>query len=345
MCARKRGYEDLTKEIPRHFEAYGFLNPVIIQCDKEISIIDACRKVARERNARTVLTICAKNKSSEQRVCRSSARAHTGTRTMQPDTNRDEHWHTAFSNFTGHSICDSLRWICALKIHNATRRQNPIPIFARNSVCVSPLCMFGESVFELIPDDEVRAAKLTNRWISGCWWGRDASSDEHLVWRTKHGLLKCRSVCRKPLLESSGADVKRSKLEGRNEILMRKWTLEYLDHLWLHVQMKGCRQQRHKGRFPQYLRLHLCQKSPCLKCEVKECTRKHPRSEPSGQKSAELLDARACETPGSGKSHTLVNASRVKKPGTRATDQHQRRKRNVELLELEILDTRPLDPS
>ena len=57
--------------------------------------------------------------------------------------------------------------------------------------------MFGESVFALIPDHEVRAAKLTNRWISGCWWGRDASSDEHLV-VTKHGLLKCRSVRRKP---------------------------------------------------------------------------------------------------------------------------------------------------
>ena len=34
MCTRKGGYEDLTKEILRHFEAYGFLNPVIIQCDK-----------------------------------------------------------------------------------------------------------------------------------------------------------------------------------------------------------------------------------------------------------------------------------------------------------------------
>ena len=61
---------------------------------------------------------------------------------------------------------------------------------------VSLSCMFGESVFALIPDHEVRAAKRTNRWISGCWWGRDASSDEHLV-VTKHGLLKCRSVRRK----------------------------------------------------------------------------------------------------------------------------------------------------
>ena len=60
MCARKGGYEDLTKEILRHFEAYGFLNPVTIQCDKEMSIIDVCGKVARERNARTVLRFAPK---------------------------------------------------------------------------------------------------------------------------------------------------------------------------------------------------------------------------------------------------------------------------------------------
>ena len=87
----------------------------------------SCTRTKRENSVK----ICAKNKSSEQRVCRSSARTHTGTRTMLPDTNRDEHWHTAESKFTCHSICDSLRWICALKIHSATRRQNPIPIFAR----------------------------------------------------------------------------------------------------------------------------------------------------------------------------------------------------------------------
>ena len=62
MCAQKGGYEDLTKEILRHFEAYGFLNPVINQCDEEMSIIDVCRKVARERNARTVLRFATKNK-------------------------------------------------------------------------------------------------------------------------------------------------------------------------------------------------------------------------------------------------------------------------------------------
>ena len=33
------------------------------------------------------------------------------------------------------------------------------------------------------------------------------------------------------LLESNGVDVNKSKLEGRNGILVSKWTLEYLDHL------------------------------------------------------------------------------------------------------------------
>ena len=50
----------MTKEILRHFEAYGFLNTVILQCDKEMSIIDVCRKIARERNARTVLRFAPK---------------------------------------------------------------------------------------------------------------------------------------------------------------------------------------------------------------------------------------------------------------------------------------------
>ena len=42
MCARKDSYDDLTKEILRQIEDYGILNPVIIQCDKELCIIDMC---------------------------------------------------------------------------------------------------------------------------------------------------------------------------------------------------------------------------------------------------------------------------------------------------------------
>ena len=87
MCARKGGCEDCTEEILRHFDAYGFLNPVVIQCDKEMSIIDVCRKSCTRTKRENVVEIRAKNNSSEQWVCRSSARTHTGTRRMLSDTN------------------------------------------------------------------------------------------------------------------------------------------------------------------------------------------------------------------------------------------------------------------
>ena len=70
----------------------------------------------------------------------------------------------------------------------------------------------------LIPDHEVRATKLTNRWNSGCWWGRDASSDEHLM-ETKHGLLECRSVRRKPAGEQWS---QRETIEARGT----KWNFD-----------------------------------------------------------------------------------------------------------------------
>ena len=60
MCARKGGYEDFTKAILRHFEASGFLNPVILQCDKEMRIIDVCSKLARERKSEKSVEICPK---------------------------------------------------------------------------------------------------------------------------------------------------------------------------------------------------------------------------------------------------------------------------------------------
>ena len=156
------------------------------------------------------------------------------------------------------------------------------------------------------------------------WWGRS------MVCLSAHQFAE-------NLLESSGADVKRSKLEGRNGILTWKWILEYPDQLWNHVETRECRQQRHGGKFPQNLHPHLRQKSTYLKFEVKECTQKHSGSELSGQKSAELLDARHVRHPVWG-SRTLVNARRIKMPGTRAAEQHQRRRRNVELLEIRILD-------
>ena len=57
-----------------------------------------------------------------------------------------------------------------------------------------------------------RSAKLTNRFIKGSWWGRDASSDEHLVgWN-----MVCISADQfaENFMESNGVDGKRLKLEG-----------------------------------------------------------------------------------------------------------------------------------
>ena len=81
MCGRKGGYEDLTKEILRQFEAYGFLTLVIAQCDKEMGTIDVCRNVARERKSRSVLKVCAK-----KQVIRA-----TGLSKLYTDTFRDSH--------------------------------------------------------------------------------------------------------------------------------------------------------------------------------------------------------------------------------------------------------------
>ena len=107
--------------------------------------------------------------------------------------------------------------------------------------------------------------------------------------------------------------------------------------------MKECRQQRHRERFPQYLRLHLRQKSTCLKCEVKEeCTRNHSGSEPSGQKSAELLETPACETPGPVKSHTRECKSyQVAWDESRRTASAEEAKRGI----VGDPGTRQLDPS
>ena len=106
--------------------------------------------------------------------------------------------------------------------------------------------------------------------------------------------------------------------------------------------MKRRRQGRHGEKFPQYVHLHLHLKNTYLKCEVKECTRKRLGSGLSGQKSAELPDARRARLPVQG-SHTLVNARRIKMPGTRAADRtaSAEAKRGI----VGDPDTRPLDPS
>ena len=184
MCAWKGGYEDLAKENLRHFEAYGFLNPIIIQCDKEMSIIDVCRKVARERNARTVLRFAPKTSHQSDGFVEAVHGHMQGLARC---------WRTQIETDAGIQLSAFSPAIpFAIRYAGFVLSRFTVRPDGR-----TPFHYLLESVFALIPDHEVRAAKLTNRWISGCWWGRDASSDEHLV-GTKHGLLKCRSVRRNP---------------------------------------------------------------------------------------------------------------------------------------------------
>ena len=194
MCARKGGYEDLTKEILRHFEAYGFLNPVIIQCDKEMSIIDVCRESCTRTKRENSVTIGAKKQviraTGLSKQCTATYRGLA--RCYQTQLRR-----TLAYNFQ-QSIPFAIRYAGFVLSRFTVRPDGRTPFHdLLGTPYVSALCMFSESVFALIPDHEVRAAKLTNRWISGSWWGRDASSDDLLV-GTKHGLLKCRSVRREP---------------------------------------------------------------------------------------------------------------------------------------------------
>ena len=186
----------MTKEILRHFEAYGFLNPVIIQCDKEMSIIDVCRNVARERYARTVLRFAPKT-SHQSNGFVDAVHGHIQELVRCYQTQIETNTGIQLSAISL-AIPYAIRYAGFVLSRFTVRPDGRTPFqYLLGTRCVSHLCMFGESVFALILDHEVRKAKLTNRWISGCWWGRDVSSDEHLV-GTKHSLLKCRSVRRKP---------------------------------------------------------------------------------------------------------------------------------------------------
>ena len=201
---------------------------------------------------------------------------------------------------------------------------------------VSLLCMFGESVFALIPDHEVRAAKLTNRWISGSRCERDASSDEHLV-GTKHGLLKCRSVRRKPPGEQWS---RRETIEARDT----KWNFDVeMDSGIPGPTLEPRRDEVMPTATAPMEILTVPPPAPPPDTHVPEMrgqrgARKSTQDQSLlGQKSAELLDAQDARLPVPG-SHTPVNARHIKMPGEIAAEQHQRRRRDAELLEIRTLD-------
>ena len=124
MCARKGGCQDLTKEILRHLKLTVSSDPLTFQCDKEMSVIDVWKSCTRTKRENSV-TICAKNMSSEERVCRSTR--HKSRRTLAYSFQQFHlPFHMRFVTldlFSQDSQCDPTA--------------EPIPTFAWNSTCVN----------------------------------------------------------------------------------------------------------------------------------------------------------------------------------------------------------------
>ena len=202
---------------------------------------------------------------------------------MLPNTKRNEHRLAAFSDISRNSIRSWSRWICAHKVHSETRRKNAIH-FWLGAPWALALCVFGESVFASIPDHEVRAAKLTNRWIS--------------VRRTLGGyeirFTLCVDQVAENRLENSRAIV-RQRHVARSGVLMVKWTWECL-----------CRWYQQDSR--HFRHDTTTKKSRCVE-EVS--TQKHLGSEHYGLNSAKILGCLSCETPCPGKSHSSRNLGGV----------------------------------
>ena len=317
----------------RELESYGFLNPAIVQCDKEMSIIDVCRKLARERKARTVVRFAPKTGHQSNGFVE-AVHGHTQGLARCYQTQIETKTGTqlsALSPASPFAVCYAGFVLSRFTVRLDGR--TPF-LYLLGTPYVSPLCLFGESVFALIPDHEVRAAKLTNRWISGCWWRRDASSDEHLV-GTKFGVLKCRSVRRKPPGEQWS---RRETVEARGT----KWNFD--------VGMEEPRQDEEmpsataRQEIPTVL---LLAPPPQHDSHVPEFRGQGVHAKALRIRSfwsdiGRTPGCPACETPGPGKSHTReCKAHQDAWEESRQTVRAEEAKRGI----VGNPDSRPLDPS
>ena len=116
--------------------AYGFLNLVIVQCDKEMSIIDVCRKLACERKARTVLRFAQK-----KRVTRATglSKRYTDTYRDSHDAARHKSRRTLAHSFQQSHLPSHLQFITLDVCYQESQCQNAIPVFAW-SPCMFHLC-------------------------------------------------------------------------------------------------------------------------------------------------------------------------------------------------------------
>ena len=134
-----------------------------------MSIIDVCRKVARERNSRTVLRFAPKT-SHQSNGFVEAVHGHIQGLARCHQTQIETNTGVQLSAISP-AIPFAIRYAGFVLSRFTVRPDGRTPFqYLFGTPSVSPLCMFGESVFALIPDHEVRAAKLTNRWISGSWW-------------------------------------------------------------------------------------------------------------------------------------------------------------------------------
>ena len=154
----------------------------------------SCTRTKRENSVK----ICAKNKSSEQRVL---SKQCTDTFRDSHDATRHTSRRTLAYSFQQFYLPFHLRFVtldlCCQDSQCDPTAERHSNICSKLRMCITFVHVWWIGIRVDPRSVKCGAAKLTNRWISGCWWGRDASSDEHLV-GTKHGLLMCRSVRRKP---------------------------------------------------------------------------------------------------------------------------------------------------
>ena len=154
---------------------------MIIQCDKEMSIIDVCRKVARERNARTVLRFAPKT-SHQSNGFVEAVHGHIQGLARCYQTQIETNTGVQLSAISL-AIPFAIRYAGFVLSRFTVRPDGRTPFqYLLGTPYVSPLCMFGESA--LIPDhacvqpnDEQMRSVVAGgdemHRLTNTWWGRN----------------------------------------------------------------------------------------------------------------------------------------------------------------------------
>ena len=150
------------------------------------------------------------------------------------------------------------------------------------------------------------------------------------TWWARSSVCSSADQFARNLRESSGAALKWSRLEGRNGILM--WKLEEPR------QDEEMPSATARQEIPTVL---LLAPPPQHDSHVHEFRgqgvhAKALRIRAFWSDIGRTPECPACETPGPGKSHTRVNAKRIKMPGKRVAKPRERRRRNGDSMRIQI---------